>query len=54
MSVPVRSRTLKCSWKQVDGSFKWIDFETMLNVLDFSLEQAVFNQHEGRHLDQAG
>ena len=39
--------------KQVDGSFKWIDFETMLRVLDFSLEQAVFSMKDV-HLDQAG
>ena len=52
VSVPSRSKTLKCSWKQCKGQYKWLDFETLLKVLDFSLNQAVCSMKDGRILLQ--
>ena len=35
VSVPVRSKKLKCSWKKLEGGFKWLSFEVLLGVLHF-------------------
>jgi len=54
VSVPTRGKTRKCTWKEVkDGPYKWLDFKTMLTVLDFSLDQAIFRRKDGRLIRQA-
>ena len=47
VSVPTRSKKLKCSWRKVGGNFKWLPFEDMLKALDFSLENAVSIRKDG-------
>ena len=50
VSVPTRGKKLKCSWRKVDGNFKWLPFEDMLKALDFSLENAVSIRKDGGSL----
>ena len=52
VSVPVRSKKLKCSWKKLDGGFKWLSFEVMLMVLEFSLTQTICQLKDGRIIRQ--
>ena len=53
VSVPTRSKTRKCTWKRANGGpWKFIDFETMLSVLDFSLDQAIFRLKNGKLIRQ--
>jgi len=54
VSVPTREKTRKCTWKKVeDGPYQWIDFETLLEVLEFSLDQAILQMKDGRLVRQA-
>ena len=41
VSVPKRSKSKPCTWRRCGGPYVWIGFETMLEVLDFSLDQAI-------------
>ena len=52
VSVPVRGKKLKCSWKKLEGGFKWLSFEVLLGVLHFSLSQAICRRKDGRILLQ--
>ena len=54
VSVPRRSTSKKpCLWKQRDDcSYVWLPFGTILDVLDFSLDQAVFLRLDGEFLRQ--
>ena len=52
VSVPMRAKKLKCSWKEVGGGFKWIPFEVMLGMLDFSLNNAIARLKDGRLVRQ--
>jgi hypothetical protein len=52
VSVPTR-KTHKCTSKKVEnGPYKWIDFSTLLDVLHFSLDQAIICMKDGRVLRQ--
>ena len=52
ISVPTR-KSHRFTWKKVEnGPYKWIDFTTMLNVLHFSLNQAILSMKDGRLLRQ--
>ena len=51
--LKTRSKTRKCTWKRANGGpWKFIDFETMLSVLDFSLDQAIFRLKNGKLIRQ--
>ena len=52
VSVPKRSKSKPCTWKRCGGSYVWIGFETMLEVLDFSLDQAIMRMKDGRLVRQ--
>ena len=53
VSVPRRSTAKPCIWKQRDdASYVWLTFATILDVLDFSLDQAVFLRIDGKFLRQ--
>ena len=52
VSVPMRGKKLKCSWRQLNGGFRWIDFTVMLDVLEFSLDNAIFRMKDGRIVRQ--
>jgi len=52
VSVPVRSKKLRCSWKKLEGSFTWLSFEVMLMVLEFSLTQTICQLKDGRIIRQ--
>ena len=52
ISVPTR-KSHKFTWKKVEnGPYKWIAFTTMLDVLHFSLNQAILSMKDGRLLRQ--
>ena len=45
----------KCTFKKVEnGPYTWVGFGTMLEVLEFSLNQAVFRMKDGRLIRQVG
>ena len=51
--MPVRSKKLKCSWKKLEGGFKWLCFEVLLGILHFwALSQAICRRKDGRLLLQ--
>ena len=53
VSVPSRSKTRRCTWKRTNGGpWKFIDFSTMLDMLDFSLDQAIFRLPNGKLIRQ--
>ena len=52
VSVPMRAKKLQCSWKEVGGGFKWIPFDVMLGMLDFSLNNAIVRLKDGRLVRQ--
>ena len=47
VSVPGRGKARKCTWKQCGAPYKWITFELMREVLDFSLDHAIFTTRNG-------
>ena len=53
VSVPSRSKTRRCTWKRTNGGpWKFIEFSTMLDMLDFSLDQAIFRLPNGKLIRQ--
>ena len=48
----MRGKKLKCSWRRINGGFRWIDFTVMLDVLEFSLDNAIFRMKDGRIVRQ--
>ena len=50
--MPMRGKKLKCSWRRISGGFRWIDFTVMLDVLEFSLDNAIFRMKDGRIVRQ--
>ena len=53
VSVPRRATSKPYLWKQRDdASYVWLPFATILDVLDFSLDQAVFLRIDGKFLRQ--
>jgi len=53
VSVPTRSTKRKCTWKRADGGpWKFIDFDTILSVINFSLDQAISKMRCGRLIRQ--
>ena len=55
VSVPKRGKARRCTFKKVEnGPYTWVGFDTMLEVLEFSLNQAVFRMKDGRLIRQVG
>ena len=55
VSVPKRGKARRCTFKKVEnGPYTWVGFGTMLEVLEFSLNQAVFRMKDGRLIRQVG
>jgi hypothetical protein len=52
VSVPGKGKVRKCSWNKCEGGFKWISFELIWEMLNFSLENAVLKLKDGRFIRQ--
>ena len=48
ISVPMRGKKLKCSWRRINGGFRWIDFTVMLDLFTRILVRQRHLSDEGR------